>query len=137
MINVLFHQSVYPWEDEKYNKRIARLIYFIFVSDIEKNGISIRTFENIIKDFIRFRFQMLYQTNLSTYANQALQVLTDLTMDIDQRIDTDKEIALFVEYIKLCVYYSSAIIRISYTLIDYLTGKTEIDKNQLYNLSIE
>ena len=47
LMKVIFSQRPTPWADPKYEKRVARLIYLIFINYIEKEGLSPNSMEKI------------------------------------------------------------------------------------------
>ena len=153
LFKILFEQSEYPWENSKYVKRLARIIYFIFLNRLDKYKFSIKNLL-IIKNQFAFFIEQLKrikeisnkrQDLRSSYIyslkilpknnNKYLELIYKSSFNIYQRIDY-KNKKFFTEYIKKLIFYSNAIIKISNSINDFFTGKTEIDQYDLYDLYI-
>ncbi|MDX1372341.1 MAG: hypothetical protein R3321_07715 [Nitrososphaeraceae archaeon] len=137
LYKILYSLSEYPWKDEKYQKRIARLLYFIFIEYVNSHKISEATFRTIRTQFERF-FDQIYNLNIKTVnTNKHLQNIYNSTLDLIVKIkDKEDQSNNFVEYTKLIVDYSEYIVRICNALIAYITGKTCTNLEKIYELDI-
>ena len=153
LFKILFEQSEYPWENSKYIKRLARIIYFIFLNRLDKYKFSIKNLLIIKNQFAFFIEQLKRVKEISNkrqdlrpryiYSlkilpknnNKYLELIYKSSFNIYQRIDY-KNKKFFTEYIKKLIFYSNAIIKISNSINDFFTGKTEIDQYNLYDLYI-
>lgn len=132
---ILFEQFEFPWSNQKYNKRIARLIYFIFIDYLNTHPFSLDTLIEIISDYDHFMDQISKSRHLEFNKNPYLQNIFDSTILLMNKI-TSSESKQFRDYRKLLMDYSEAIIRICNAIYDYMSGNEELEEKDLYELDI-
>lgn len=130
LFRILYVQNKNPWDASKYGKRVARLIYFIFVNNL--NGIrsfSVKTFARIKNEFMDF-----LEFIKSPIANPTLHIkILNSIIRGNYLLKKGKE---YDNYMNLLTYYSNVIIQIINDLTDYITGKDKLNKNVVYELDI-
>ena len=134
--NILFFQRYYPWEDVKYNKRLARLMYFIFLGEIDSKKISIQTIDQIRNDFEIFNNYLLTlkMDKCKKINNLNICVLIKHINKLIYKLPK-KEIENFIIFIKRLLFYSNVIISIINEIENYMQGEQKI-KDDLYDLNI-
>ena len=135
LVNILFTQNISPWDANKYNKRLARLIYFIWIDAVNNEStLSIQSLGSISRDYYRFIYQVqqlpLFFPNNRNH-NVNLQDLIKRSSELKNNTSPQ-----FEEYLGLLQQYAEAIIRITNTIIQFLSGKQNVDKNLLYQLNV-
>lgn len=136
LMNILYTQNVFPWDDTKYLKRIARLIYFIFANHLDRYRMYVRNLRNLQKQYMYFIESIQTLENVPELKNKYLKMIIANNITLVSKTKTDKQINEFAEYILALVKFSKAIIRICDNLTLYMTGKTTISTNYLYGLDI-
>lgn len=137
LFKILYKQFEYPWDNEKYNKRVARMIYFVFIDYMNEYNISINTLEDIKYDFTKFTNQLVSLNEKLINENGYLQIIFIATLGLAYKIkNTEKNKKNFENYLLTLVKYSNAILKISDNLISYLEGKIKIKEKRLYELDI-
>ena len=133
--NILFNAFNYPWDNDKYTKRLARLIYFIFIDYLNSNPISISNYKKLIVDYQNFiYFIKLLHFNIPNnnhHLNTILMSLDKLMIKIN-----DSNEYKFITLINNLMTYSEAIIRICQELIKYLSGLSKTSESILFELDI-
>ena len=130
LFNILFVQNNNPWDDSKYNKRLARLLYFIFVEALNHNTpFSIRSIASIAEDYQQFIYQISSKKATKNH-NHSLQVLADLTKSLNSNATK------YPEYTRLLNHYAEAILHICNNIVQFLQGNEPINKNVLYELDV-
>ena len=132
LFTILFIQNKYPWDDSKYVKRLARLLYFIFVNAM--NGgkpFGIHTIDTIIADFRHFVKQL--QTNKPMAANRN-QYLQDFVTKTDALSNPTQ--SQYKEYITTTIKYANAIMNICNKILAFQKGTQPINSKVLYDLNV-
>ncbi len=142
LYGILFIKYIFPWEDEKYEKRLARMLYFIFLNMIDKYGISNNNLHSIIFMFDLFKKLIIIKKNIELEKfkkildNDYIYSLIIENKRIIYNIKTLKDTFNYKKFIENIDHYSDAIIRICNNLLNYLEGKEKVDENELYKLNI-
>lgn len=129
LYRILFLSHKYPWEESKFAKRIARLLYFIFIDFINDRPISFDNFMSIRVIFGRFIFAILTLKQTKT----GIKTLDDI---IISTLKIKEDSSNFMMYIDLLKQYSDAINRICYNMLKYIVGTEYIDEKLLYSLDV-
>lgn len=141
LMRILFFQNYYPWDDSKYVKRVARLMYFIFLLELESSRISASGYERINDQFYTFTQQL---NDLGTSAegsvenpNWSLQFTYDATRALYAKlkptlIDTQK----MDEFVKYLYNFAESVIKITYSLVQFHFGRNRAKSDQTYALEI-
>lgn len=133
LYRIIFIDIKYPWQDEKYKKRVSRLIYFIFLDEINKHTISIKSLNKISDNFNYFIYN-LDSNNPQSNIFLLDEIITSLN-EIENNINKNSKI-LFIELIKILIYYANAVIMIIDEIKNYMMGKVKFNKKSIYNLNI-
>ena len=133
LYRIIFKQYNFPWEISKYKKRLARLIYFIFIDYLNEYNISIKTLDEIKYDFLTFTNQIRDLNTKLVNTNGYLQGLFIATLELTKNNPNRDEMT---KYILTVLEYSKAILRICDNLIEYLEGKIKISEKKLYELDV-
>lgn len=131
LYKILFITNLFPWDDEKYEKRLARLIYFIFLDLLDNKPISIKSLETI-KNFFKIYLKQLnefnfYDTGYESADKISKKIIKYHLLDNFDKIKFDKFIENFKKYIK-------SVLSIIDEILKYMEGSTKI-KN-LYKINI-
>jgi len=127
LFKILFINNKFPWDDKKYEKRLARLIYFIFLSMLDNEKISIESLNNIKYCFNNFN----KIDNEAKCNNEYLYLLNNFIDDIKSNSE------LFNDFIKKVNYYIKSTVDIINEIIKYQEGKENINENNLYEINIK
>lgn len=135
LLYVLFLQNKLPWDDRKYKKRMARMIYFIFLDDIDNKPISDNILKKIKKDFSNFIiFVSILDKSEHKINNKNIKLLIWNIKNIIKYINNDNKDD-FINFLKECIYYSNIIINIIDEILKYQKGKVII-KDDIFNLNV-
>lgn len=135
LYKILFETNKYPWLDNKYEKRIARLIYFIYLDYLNgrKVLLSQKTFNNMSNNFK----QVIKSINNNKLYKNKIKVLNDITIATLKFIkDPNINLDDLEKYIKTLYYYIDAIEKINSDFIKIVTGKSALLDLDLFNLNI-
>ena len=116
---------------------MARLIYFIFLDEIDNNPVSINTLNNIKILFSEY----LQQIKNLEFVETGNKIFDEISININNYKHLEEfkqyENKEFVEFINNFKKYVIAIIKIINQLINYMQGKTKIEDNILYKINIK
>jgi hypothetical protein len=137
LIRILYKQFEFPWSNEKYTKRVARMIYFIFIDFLNEYSFSIENLEKIKYDYNKFITQLISLNEKLLNDNGYLQKVFIETLELAFKLkNSEKNKDNFTNYLLNLTNYSYSITRICNKLIDYLKGKIKISEKNLYELDI-
>jgi hypothetical protein len=129
LFKIIFINSEFPWDDKKYEKRLARLIYFIFLITIDKCKVSFDNLNKIKKSFTYFINSV---KNINNNQKNENEYLNDLILGINESRQKSPDFEKMNELIKKTIFYSNKIIEIIDSIYKYQKGNIKIDN--IYNL---
>ena len=138
LYNILFIQFKTPWSASKYEKRLARLIYFSFLNEINKHKVSIVSLKKIILYFKHFISQ-LKRLNFKKVEIMTLKKVIKKLKIINNKIIKSKnenEISNLIEFNEKATFYSLEVIKIINAIITQMKGTKKMKENILYQLDI-
>lgn len=136
IINDLFEilfSGDFPWEDSKYEKRMARLIYFIFLGLIDHEKISIKNLNKIKICFKKFKKSLIRTKKLKYKCNHLIELSTHIE-EVEDKLKTTQDEKKYEDMISSIIKYSNEIIKIIDSIISYLNNKVKI--RDIYEINI-
>ncbi len=131
LIRILFKQFEYPWMAGKYEKRLARLLYFIFIDEL--NSMKILSLENIRKlsnKYKTFLFQITHKCpSYVKNKSKSLEIICYYSQDLPNGKDHTHYISLIKKYVR-------AIQIILNRMETFFAGKSTIHDETVYKLNV-
>ncbi len=131
LMRILFIQFEYPWLASKYEKRLARLLYFIFIDEL--NAMKLLSLSNIAKlsnMFKNFLYQITHGCpNYLKNKSKSLQHICYYSQDLPN----NSEHTQYVNFIKQYVRSIQVILQ---RMKQYFSGRSGIKDTSLYKLNV-
>ncbi len=131
LMRILFVQFEYPWLASKYEKRLARLLYFIFIDELNKlKMLSLSNTGKLANMFKNFLFQIAHGCpNYLKNKSKSLQKICYYSQDLPK----NSEHTQYVNFIKKYVRSIQVILR---RMQQYFAGRSGIQDTTLYKLNV-
>ncbi len=94
LVNILYEQQMLPWEDSKYEKRIARLFNMCFINSIKHQDLK----------QIRYNLKLLIDAHSHTMTS-SLDLLRQIFTLVNGEIIFNKTFVAGHDYFKIILYY--------------------------------
>ncbi len=133
--NVLYIQNKYPWMDKKYKKRLARLLYFIFLYDIDNKKVSMYLLNKLKKKYNNFKKIIKNDFNKNNIHDKHLMLIINSSKNMKKNI-IKKDKKKYSQYKKTLIKYINEINKIINSIINYMRGQDKINQYDKYNLNI-